>query len=169
MVNLNLICEPKYEIGMMGTLLFIGQAIGAIFLTHWADIYGRKKTMMFHASAYALLMMLCTFNQSILQIYVNIFFLGLLFVPRSACVFTYIMEITPDKNHDNMMLAVYLGDGITFVISGFFTKYTRDVYLFLIITGAVTLLAIIILVVLLPESPKFQYSTRKYEELKKNF
>ncbi len=160
MVNLNLVCEPKYEIGMMGTLLFVGQAIGAIFLTHWADIYGRKKTMIFHGAVYALLVILCTFNQSIVQIYINIFFIGLLFVPRSACVFTYVMEITPDRNHDDMMLAVYLGDGITFVISGFFTQYTRDVYLFLQILGGVTLVAILILIIFLPESPKFQYSTR---------
>lgn len=101
-----------------------------------------------------------------MQIYVNIFFIGLLFVPRSACIFTYIMEITPDRYHDNMMFAVYLGDGITFVISGIFTKYTRDVYLFLQILGIVTIACIIILAVFLPESPRFQYSKRRYESLK---
>lgn len=85
----------------------------------------------------------------------NIFFIGLLFVPRSACIFTYAMEITPDRNHDDMMLAVYLGDGITFVISGIFTKYTRDVYLFLQLLGAVTLVSILILTIFLPDSPKY--------------
>lgn len=49
----------------MGTLLFIGQSLGAIFLTHWADILGRKKTMIFHGSMYAIIMMASTFSTSI--------------------------------------------------------------------------------------------------------
>lgn len=99
MTSLNLVCSERYEIGMMGVLLFIGQAIGAIALTHLADIFGRRSTMLFFGTAYALLLILCTFAQSIMQVYVYIFFIGLLFVPRSACIFTYIFEITPDKYH----------------------------------------------------------------------
>lgn len=65
------------------------------------------------------------------------------------------MEITPDKYHDNMMFAVYLGDGITFVISGIFTKYTRDVYAFLLLLGVITLICVMILLFFLPESPRY--------------
>jgi len=90
----------------------------------------------------------------------------LLFVPRSACIFTYIMEISPDYTHDDMMFAVYLGDGLTFVLSGIWTKYTRDVYGFLIWLGVFTLISIAILVMCLPESPRYLYSSRQYEKLK---
>lgn len=61
MVTLDLICYEKYQIGMMGALLFIGQAIGALFLTHWADVFGRKKTMIFHGSMYAVIVMASTY------------------------------------------------------------------------------------------------------------
>jgi putative MFS transporter len=166
MVNLNLICIPSYEIGMMGVLLFVGQALGAIFLTHWADVFGRKATMIFHGSVYAILVMMCCLDQSLMQVYINIFFIGLLFVPRSACIFTYAMEITPDYKHDDMMFAVYLGDGITFVISGIWTKYTRDVYGFLVVLGAATLVCVAVLVYYLPESPRFLYSTKQYSKLR---
>jgi len=125
--------------------------------------------MVFHGGMYAVFVLTCTFNQNITQIYVNIFLIGLLFVPRSACIFTYIMEITPDKFHDNMMFAVYMGDGITFVISGIFTKYTRDVYLFLQLISYSTIVSVIILWFLLPESPRFLYSSRQYDKLKSAF
>ena len=128
MVELDLICYQKYQIGLMGAFLFIGQAIGAIFLTHWTDIYGRKKTMILHGSLYAILIMLCTYATNITQIYIYIFCIGLLFVPRSSCIFTYIMEISPDKSHENMTFATYIGDGVTFVISGIYLKYTRDAF-----------------------------------------
>lgn len=151
---------------MMGALLFIGQTIGALTLTHWADVYGRKVTMMMHGGLYAALVILCTFNSSLYQIYVNIFFIGLLFVPRSACMFTYIMEIAPDSQHENMTFFVYIGDGLTFVLSGIFTMYTRDVYLFLQLLGSITLLCIAFLYFYLDESPRFLYSKRKYDELR---
>ena len=79
------------------------------------------------------------------------------------------MEIAPDANHDDMMFAVYLGDGITFVISGFYTEYTRDVYGWLLILGVSTIACVILLIVFLPESPRFLYSTKQYEKLQECF
>jgi 1,4-dihydroxy-2-naphthoate octaprenyltransferase len=75
------------------------------------------------------------------------------------------MEISPDKSQEIMTLAVYLGDGFTFVISGFFTMYTRDVYLFLQIFSIMTLVCVAILGVYLPESPRYLYSKREYDKL----
>ena len=86
-------------------------------------------------------------------------------MPRSATMFTYINEISPDSYHEIMTLAVYLGDGITFVISGIFVKYTRDVYLFLILLGIMTIICVIILTIYLPESPRFLYSKKRFPEL----
>lgn len=79
------------------------------------------------------------------------------------------MEISPDSHHEIMTLAVYLGDGITFVISGVFTMYTRDVFLYLIILGVSTIISVIFCMILFPESPRFLYSKRKYDELEKSF
>ena len=65
MTDLDLICVPRYEIGLMGMLLFVGQTIGALILTHWADIIGRKKTMMFHGSIYAVFIYISIYAASI--------------------------------------------------------------------------------------------------------
>jgi hypothetical protein len=90
-------------------------------------------------------------------------------VPRSACIFTYIFEITPDKYHTDVTLWVYLGDGITFVISGLFIMYTRNVYMFLNIICVTTIVAVLVLMWYLPESPKFLYAKKRYEDLQANF
>jgi hypothetical protein len=66
-------------------------------------------------------------------------------------------------------LWAYIGDGITFVISGVFIKYTRNVYLFLDILGAVTIVCVIILTIYLPESSRYLYSRRRYDEMEANF
>jgi 1,4-dihydroxy-2-naphthoate octaprenyltransferase len=75
------------------------------------------------------------------------------------------MEISPDKYHEIMTLAVYLGDGFTFVISGVFTMYTRDVYLFLQLLSITTIVSVVILGLYLPESPRYLYSSRNYDGL----
>lgn len=75
------------------------------------------------------------------------------------------MEITPDKYHEDATLFVYIGDGLTFVISGIFVKYTRDPFAFLGILSGTTVLSVIILAIMLPESPKFLYSKGRYDEL----
>jgi MFS family permease len=169
MNNLNLICNPRYEIGLQGTCLFIGQTLGAVFLTHWSDIYGRKMAVLIHGAGYACIIIASTFAQSLLQTYIFIFCIGLLFVPRSAALFTYIMEITPDKYHADANLWVYIGDGSTFVISGIFTLYTRDVYMFLTLMSSVAIASCAILLYFLPESPKFQFAKVDYEGLRANF
>ena len=114
--------------------------------------------MIVHGGIYAFLVGVCTLSQNLVQTYISIFLIGLLFVPRSSCIFTYVMEISPDKYHELMTLAIYMGDGITFVISGIFVMYTRDVCLYLICLSILTILAVIILWIFLPESPRFLYT-----------
>jgi hypothetical protein len=66
-------------------------------------------------------------------------------------------------------LFAYIGDGITFVISGVFLKYTRNVYLFFNCLGAVTIACVIILAWYCPESSRYLYSRRRYDEMEANF
>ena len=80
-------------------------------------------------------------------------------------MFTYIMEISPDKYHEIMTLAFNLGDGFTFVISGLFIMYTRDVYLFLQLISAIAIISVVILGFTFPESPRYLYSTKNYDGL----
>ena len=60
---------------------------------------------------------------------------------------------------------MYLGDGITFVLSGLFVIYTKNAYLYLITLGAVTIICVAYLYFTFPESPKFLYSKRRFDEL----
>ena len=44
--SLNLNCVPKEKIGLMGTMVFFGWMVGAIFIPRLSDVYGRKKPFM---------------------------------------------------------------------------------------------------------------------------
>ena len=169
MTSLDQVCTEKYFIGLQGIILFIGQTIGALFLTHFSDTFGRKKTMIFHGAAFAVLIMISTRAPNLGWSYASLFFIGLLFVPRSATTFTFMQEINPDYNHEMTTLWAYIVDVVTLVISGLFLRYTRDVFMFLDILGAITLGCIAILTVYLPESSRYLYSKRRYDEMESNF
>lgn len=125
--------------------------------------------MIFHGAVFAILIMITSFMPTLSYTYVCLFFIGLLFVPRSATTFTYMQEINPDINHEMTTLFAYIGDGVTFVIAGLVLKYTRDVFFFLDCLGAVTILCVIILSYYLPESSRYLYSRRRYDEMEANF
>ncbi len=46
-VELKLECVSKARIGLIGSSMFMGWALSAIFLPRLSDIYGRKKIFMF--------------------------------------------------------------------------------------------------------------------------
>lgn len=64
---------------------------------------------------------------------------------------------------------MYIGDGITFVISGIFVMQTKSAFAYLITLGVITVLCCGILLLFFPESPKFLYSKGRYDELRKSF
>jgi MFS family permease len=43
MTELDLICVPSYQIGLLGSISFVCFSIGSILFTKQADVYGRKK------------------------------------------------------------------------------------------------------------------------------
>jgi hypothetical protein len=60
-------------------------------------------------------------------------------MPRTACIFTYMMEIVPDKYHEKVTFFAYLADGFSFVGAALFVMYLRDVYLFLNLISFITM------------------------------
>ena len=45
--KLNLLCEPKWKIGLIGAMFFIGLASSSLVLPPLADAYGRRYTFLF--------------------------------------------------------------------------------------------------------------------------
>jgi len=50
MTDFDLICEPPFRIGLIGTLQFIGLAAGALLFTPLSDVYGRKPVLAISAA-----------------------------------------------------------------------------------------------------------------------
>jgi len=88
MTDMNLICEPAYRIGLIGSLQFVGLALGAVIFTPFADTYGRKPVLIFSVALTPIVMFsLLIFATNINHLYFWITFLSLSFSSRCSTSF----------------------------------------------------------------------------------
>jgi MFS family permease len=88
---MNLICEPPYMIGFIGSFNFLGQVIGAIFLIRLGDRYGRKPVYLLTSLVYIIMTFYTLFALNLSHIYISFFILGLVSLTRTSC--NYMMKI----------------------------------------------------------------------------
>lgn len=95
---LNLECTPKEQIGLVGSMLFAGWGIAAIFLPRQADVFGRKKVYLIAMTGHFIFYAGIIASRNLILTTVLMFFLGMNSVGRAAVGYLYMMELTPLKN-----------------------------------------------------------------------
>ena len=92
---MNLACISKGEIGLIGSMQFVGWALASTFLPRLADMYGRKYVFLF-SLLLQLLSMAATFFSENSKLTTGImFFLGFSGVGRCSICFLWLMELLP--------------------------------------------------------------------------
>ena len=99
MQDLNLRCAEKWEIGLFGSIFFIGNVIGSIFLSEYGDSIGRIVLMKVSQA----ITLVCYFNivffaRNIVIIYFLIFIIGLLSGWRLYLGYIYGSEIVKESS-----------------------------------------------------------------------
>ena len=91
---------------------------------------------------------------------------GLVYVLRSASLFTYLMEIVPDNERASTAFVVYLLVNhipkFMVVIAYYYTEDWRSLTAMIIVSISVAILVIS----MMPESPSFLYMKHRYDELR---
>ena len=112
MTDMNLICEPAYRIGLIGSLQFVGLALGAVIFTPFADTYGRKPVLIFSVALTPIVMFsLLIFATNINHIYFWITLLSLSFSSRCSTSFMMGQEYLKKD------MAIYFS-GVIFIFDG---------------------------------------------------
>lgn len=95
--KLNLICEPGWKIGLMGSMVFVGWVITLPIIPRISDIYSRKKIFvlgMWLDWCLFICMFLC---KSLDLMIVICFMFGLVTSLRCNVGFVYMMELMPKR------------------------------------------------------------------------
>ena len=96
--DMQLHCEPKWKIGLLGFLLFLGKLIGSIFINPLGDIWGRSITYRLSMTLSILSNLLLVIAKDIYVLYISLFIFGFASSGRSAVGHIWLMEHLPREN-----------------------------------------------------------------------
>lgn len=168
--QLDLVCEPKYKIGMLSSVSSIALALGGALFTNQIDKLGRRPmVLMFGAITPLGLLAAQYFCHNLLNIQIIMFLMGLSYSTRQSAAFMYGGEFV---RKDQRMLMAYF----TFTITGFqhgltglWFWWSQDQRSFHWIMFTITTLTLFYVYLCVPESPVFLYEMRRFSKLRECF
>ena len=95
--KLDMMCEPKLKIGLLGTMYFIGWTITATWLPRFADLYGRKNLFKISQVCDTILFAALFMINDINAMLAFMFILGLLTSIRINVGYIYMTEFIPER------------------------------------------------------------------------
>lgn len=113
----DLLCEPKYKVGLIGSMYFIGLIATLTFVPIVADSCGRKWvfSITIIVSACAQLGLIVTRN--LYELYVYEFLIGATFAGRVIVGLSYVLELTQPKYSEDLVFYLLISECIGTIIN----------------------------------------------------
>eukprot|EP00347_Sterkiella_histriomuscorum_P001230 403372829 len=162
-------CGQKFEIGLFGSMFFLGYISSCLIFPPLADAYGRKKFAVGVCVQQALCFVALLYIHSQMVYYIAIFLIGFSVPLKAMIAYTHLMEFLPGRVSTVSGLVFFL-DGMVLVVSPLILEYVSkntDVLLYIPLFINISAL-IIFAVVYVPESIKYQLEKGKYDEARRN-
>ena len=98
-----MLCEPKYKVGLIGSMYFVGVVVSMTFVGYLADLIGRKWPFMVSLVLQCIAMIGLMATNSLYEAYFYEFLLGLTFAGRVVVGLCFVMEYNMTKWYDNIV------------------------------------------------------------------
>ena len=95
-----MLCEPKYRVGFLGSIIFLGVIIGLLFVPPLADYFGRKIILIVSIILSLIGQFGLLIATSMAEAYAFNFILGLCFAGRVLVGLSYLLEFQILKYHE---------------------------------------------------------------------
>lgn len=155
---------PDSTIGSIGSAYFLGFAVSSGKTPALADQYGRKKpyltSLIVQTISYVFI--ICASNVNMVIIYY--FIVGLCAGGRVAIGTMYMAEFIPEKQQDLVVSQVNVGDAIIMMLQCLYYNHKNEWLPLHIFQAHLHVLIIILIYMYIPESPKWLYANRRYDE-----
>lgn len=97
---MNLLCEEKSKIGLIGSIYFAGVVFGIVILPPLADLIGRRWPVLIGNIVLIICMIGLIFTHNLYEAYVYMFLDGVSFAGKVIVCLTYVIEFTPYAYHE---------------------------------------------------------------------
>ena len=162
--KLSLQCATGSQIGLIGTIYFIGLTLGSLFLPPLADRYGRKKFILLSNLLHLVAVSGLLLAQSLAALYIFFFILGLKSPAAQHLSYVYIAEVVRKDKRALYSTLALLGDCSTVMALPFYYFYAPDYTPLFMFSIALVVLASVGILFCVPESPRFLLVSAQYVE-----
>lgn len=167
--QLDLLCEEKYRIGLIGSSFFIGLLVGLPFIPYLADRYGRKPVFTGAMIASLIFQLGITFSTNLNFTLVCLNGCGLLYSARFIVGLSYAEELMAPRYKQTVISTNWLFSASTVFIIPLILLFITNNLQFINALGLVQLaFALAIVPWYIPESPKYYYENDRFDDARKS-
>ena len=156
--------------GLVTSSLLFGAAFGAVFVGRLADLYGRRKSILYLALIFFVATLGCTLAPNVLLMVIFRFLLGLAVGGASVTVPTFLAEMSPERRGRMVTqneLMIVTGQLLAFTINAIIGNVFGDathVWRYMLVVAAVPAVFLFFGMLRVPESPRWLASKGRKEE-----
>jgi hypothetical protein len=163
--QLDLYCWDKNTIEDISSSFFVGAFAGSFVLPRFSDVVGRKPMFLLGLSIYMCVLILVLVCTDFYFMCVLIFFGGVGETGRYYVAYVYLVEFVPDHRQSLCGLLIFVVFGVAqMFFASYFAIITKE-WSYLSYAGmCFVAFSFVTVYFRLPETPRYQYSTGKYEE-----
>ena len=163
-----LYCTPKLEISFIGSSFFVGAFVGSFMLPRAADVVGRKPMFLLGLVLYFLVITMLVFCKSLYLSYFILFLGGISETGRYYVAYVYCVEMMPTKyqNLSGLMIFVVFGC-LQIMFSIYFWFISKQWVNLAYAGGLLTIVSFFMTILYLPESPRFYFGKKRFDEARK--
>lgn len=163
--DLNLRCGQLWQIGLFGSIFFVGHVIGTTLLSEYGDTIGRIPMIRLgQGITLACYLAIVFFTRNILVIYMLIFIIGMLSCCRCNLAFIYGQEILAESRQNIGGCFFNLFDATVMIFSSFFIVYVSTNWVHLHSLFLVVIAFSLSVFCALPESPKYLAQREAFDD-----
>lgn len=145
-------------LGIVFSAALVGMTIGAVFLSPYTDVIGRRNMILASLCVISLGMLATAFAQSLTQLVILRLVAGLGIGSMLASLTSMVSEYAPDRHRNLCITTLHAGYPIGAIITGYMAAWMLPEYgwrTLFITAGVVSLVAVPLVYLLLPESLEF--------------
>lgn len=167
--DFDLLCASPFTISSFAMAFFAGWALGSFWVPQQSDVFGRKRPFMFCLAIQFMVFTSLAFvpyhnEKSVFKLQVLMLILGLAASGREPIGLCYQAEFQPVSHQGYVSTFWNCTEGAIYIYLTIYYKYfNKDWYPTLIFALSLNGLVLLILV-FMPESPKFLYDQKRYSE-----
>lgn len=157
--------------GLVTSSLLFGAAFGAVLVGRLADLYGRRKSLLYLAFIFFVATLGCTLAPNVLVMVIFRFLLGLAVGGASVTVPTFLAEMSPAERRGRMVtqneLMIVTGQLLAFTINAIIGNVLGDathVWRYMLVIAAIPAVFLFFGMLRVPESPRWLASKGRKEE-----